>query len=133
MASDCDAKKPSVGEEQLTRGLLEQAGGLAVGEVGFAEFAVGVVAREDEQQVERSLLGEAGAQSVGSLKVVGEPLVFAAAVGTLAVDEVLGGWVDRGNAVQLPEDPVFGRPEADRKSDRLGESRLGIRERDGFS
>jgi hypothetical protein len=48
-------------EKELPRSLLEQGGGLPVRETGCSELAVGVVAGEDEQEVERPLSGEADA------------------------------------------------------------------------
>ena len=47
--------------------------------------------------------------------------------------ECLGGRVDGCGAVELAEDRVFGRPEADGEGDRLGESGVGIGELDGVS
>jgi hypothetical protein len=106
---------------------------LAVGEAGFAELAVGLVAGEHEQEVERLLPRKAGAEIVGAVEVVDESVVFVAAVAALAIDEYLGGRVDGCGAVELAEDRVFGRPEADGEGDRLGESGVGIGELDGVS
>ena len=95
-------------QEHGARGLLQQCRGLPVGEAGLAKLAIGVVAGQDEQEVERPLLREAGSQSVGSPEVVDESVVFAAAVGSLAVDECLRSRVDRRDAVELSQDRVLG-------------------------
>ena len=67
------------------------------------------------------------------MEVVGESFEFAASVGALAVDEVLRGRVDRGDAVELAQYRVLGRPEADAVGDRLVERRLGVWEFDDLS
>jgi hypothetical protein len=45
----------------------------------------------------------------------------------------LGGRIDSGGAVKRTQDGVFRGPEGDCVGDRLGERRVGVRERDGAS
>src|SRR5207244_7386527 len=81
--------------EQFARSrVLEERRRLPVGEAGFAKLAERLVACQDEQQHERPAFGRAFSQPLVAVEVVHQPFELGAAVGALAVDEILSGRID---------------------------------------
>src|SRR5207248_10697098 len=113
------------GEDQFASRFLPRRGWLARGKAGPAELAEGLVARQHEQQGQGAL--RARSQSAGAAEIADEPCELAAPVAALAVDQALGGWIDRRDAVDLAQHRVLRCPEADRVRDRLIERNLWIR------
>src|SRR5207248_6300404 len=107
-ARDGAARDCGLGE-RFARRFLQEGDRLAVREVRSSQLAERLVARQDEQQRKRAAL--AHPQATGAPEVADEPLHLASAVGALAIDEVVRGWIDRGDSIELAQDRALRRPE----------------------
>src|SRR5439155_18868854 len=115
-------------EQQPARALVQRLGDLALARARFHQLAEAFVASQEQQQLQRPLLTDA--RPARSLQIACHTLEFAAAVGTLAVDEVLRRRVHGDYAVDLAQKRVLACPETHAVRDRLRERCVDIRQSD---
>src|SRR3954454_4874694 len=120
--------------EQLPMGsLTDGLGDRPVRQPRFAQLPVALVAREQHEHGERGPLSHPAAQHARLLQAARQPAHLAAAVATLAADQVACRLVDRRHAVELLEDRILRRPERDGVGQRLIECCVRVIERDGLA